>query len=164
MRRVMIVTLTLIAGCSLNPTPPSAPVPHDAMSVAASSDRTWDAAVEVMAARNVPIKTMDRASGFLATDLLAVPAGADSGDYDCGLNLLHKPFPASLASFTLLVRPGANSARASTVRASVRWVYQSAGTQYVDPQTVECSSRGVWESKVEAAIKATAESLATQRR
>src|SRR2546429_5928198 len=73
--------LLVIAACYSPPTTTAAP--RSAMAVNASFDRTWTAVIDVFADRNVPIRTLDRTSGFVATDELRV--GSEGADWaDCG--------------------------------------------------------------------------------
>src|SRR5687768_9485299 len=64
--------------------PPAAP--REAKPVGASFNRTWDAVIERFAEDNIPIRTAERTSGFLATAPMAVPASmnADADWADCG--------------------------------------------------------------------------------
>jgi len=41
--------------------------------VTSSFGRAWDAVIDVFAEANTPIRTMERASGFIATELATIP-------------------------------------------------------------------------------------------
>lgn len=145
MRTLGLVAFCLaVAGCAT--IPPAQPTPREATSVRAPIARTWDAVIDVFAAENIPIKTMDRASGFISTDPLAVGLRTSQAYADCG-KIMGMAIGADHATYTVLVR--GDSVRA-TVRAAVRFVNTS-------PPPTECSSNGTWESVFEAKIKARAE-------
>jgi len=143
--------LALILAAACAQTPPGPPAPHSAMDVAASFGRTWDASIDQFAQRTLPIKAIERASGFIATDLLSL----DSTFYpvaDCGKDNDGGAFVPTNATFNVLVR--GDSAH-STVRVTVRWI--SVGNSGGGVKSVICSTRGVWETRVENQIKESAE-------
>src|SRR5215475_14034464 len=74
--------VALCAAC-VTYTPPPPPTPREATQVNASLGQTWDAVIDEFADRNIPIRTIERASGLVATEQLTVPPSA-SGDADCG--------------------------------------------------------------------------------
>src|SRR5919202_1864412 len=82
-----VVTASLLASCA-TVMPPAPPVPRAAPTeVAASFGKTWDAVIDELTSRNIPIKTVDRSSGLIATDPLTV--ASDIGDVaDCGSDIL----------------------------------------------------------------------------
>jgi hypothetical protein len=101
MKRLRVFTVLVAAACAQ--TPPGPPTPHSAMEVAASFGRTWDASIDQLAHRTLPIKTIERASGLIATDLLSL----DSTFYsvaDCGKDGDGGAFVPSNATFNVLVR------------------------------------------------------------
>lgn len=111
-----------VLGCAAAPAcvpskPPAAPVVRQPTPVRASFGRTWDAVIDAFADQNVPIKTIDRSSGFIATDQLAVPE-ADSMDADCGTAGEIKLVPLH-ATYNVVVR---GDSTASSVRVTVLWV------------------------------------------
>ena len=151
MRRIVLALAAALIGCA-KVTPPGPPVPHSAMDVSASFGRTWDAAIDQMTQRTLPIKTIERVSGLIATDVLT----ADSTHWteaDCGKDLDRVAFVPSHATFNVLVR--GDSAH-STVRVTVRWM--SVGlNESKRVISVICSTRGVWETRLENQIKEVAE-------
>ena len=48
-------------------------VSRDAVEVTSSFGRAWDAVIDVFAEANKPIRTMERASGFIAAELATIP-------------------------------------------------------------------------------------------
>jgi hypothetical protein len=107
---------------------------------------TWDAVIDMFAARNIPTRTIERASGIIATEELSV--GDEGRNWaDCGQNN-GSPLGPSSAIYNVLVRGDSASA---TVKATVRW------TLLVGSAAVECSSSHVWERELETAAKQEAE-------
>ena len=48
----------------------------------------WNAVVDVFSERNIPIKTIDRTSGLIATEQLSVASSTDTGGWaDCGTTM-----------------------------------------------------------------------------
>jgi hypothetical protein len=139
-----VFLLAGFAGCA--PVPPAAPAPRELTTVAAPISKTWDAVIDVFASENIPIKTMDRASGFISTDPLAVPTRTGQAFADCG-RVAGLPIVAKQATYNVLVRGDSTKA---TVRATVRFVEPT-------PPATECSSNGRWESAFETKIRDRAE-------
>jgi hypothetical protein len=110
--------------------------------------------IDLFAERNIPIKNMERASGFITTDVLAAARG-DTVNADCGRALGIAAFPTN-ATYNVLVRGDSTT---STVRATVRWVRSSSQFGVL----TECSSRGIWETALEAQVKDRAEHSAANR-
>jgi hypothetical protein len=108
---------------------------------------TWDAVIDMFAARNIPIRTIERVSGIIATDQLSVGEEGQSWAV-CGDGNGTTLSP-NFAIYNVLVR--GDSAK-SRVMATVRWTLGSASSD------VECASTRVWERELESAVKARAES------
>ncbi|HVE79041.1 MAG TPA: hypothetical protein VNA89_09285, partial [Gemmatimonadaceae bacterium] len=123
--------------------------PREPTPVAASFAKTWDAAIDAFAARNIPIRSVERASGFIAAE----PAIAtDDANADCGSSVIGERLSPERAVYNVIVR--GDSTR-STVRVTARWtaVYGEGRDALVE----ECSTTGRWEAELEAQIKARAE-------
>jgi hypothetical protein len=148
LRRLLstIVLVNLLTACYGKPPAPVAP--RSATVVNTSQTRTWDAVIDVFAERNIPIKNMDRSSGFIATDPLGT-RGAKAAWYDCGTDMMQAPVSSNLATYTVLVRGDSTK---STVKATVR--YTTLGENNA---VVECSSKGIWEHTFEDDVKVRAE-------
>lgn len=151
-----VVTLTGLASC-ITPGPAVAPppaVPREAKTVGASFGETWNAVIERFAEDNIAIRTLERASGFIATEPMHVPAymNAAADWADCG----SAPFAGRLypnsTSFNILVRGDTTK---STVKASIRWTTTIGTGAYAQP--FECTSTGNWEAMLEEGIAARAE-------
>ena len=152
--------LVSLAGLSLacvQPGPVLSPAPASARemkAVAAPFGRTWDAVIERFAEDNIPIRTLKRASGFVATESMTVPASMnEEADWaDCGTApFIGRLYPTA-ASYNILVR--GDGAR-SSVKASVRWT--TAVRSDASTSTRECTTTGNWEAAVEEGIAARAE-------
>jgi hypothetical protein len=139
-----------LAGCSFYEPPPT-PVPREATQVDASIGHTWDAVIDLFAARNIPIRTIERASGLIASDLLGVnEADEKEGKWgSCGTVDGQRIAP-NYAIYNVLVRGDSASA---TVRTTVRWSY--VVERSTRPQ--ECTSTYVWERDLEQDVKERAE-------
>src|SRR5215213_11904 len=135
----------VLASCS-SYEPPPPPEPRDATLVNASMGRTWDAVIDMFTARNIPIRTIERASGIIATDQLSV-GEEGRGWADCGQNNGSTLAPDA-AIYNVLVRGDSTSA---VVKATVRW------TRTIASSTIECSTSHIWERELETAVKTRAQ-------
>lgn len=131
--------------------PQTAPLVRTGTTVPAPFNKTWDAVIDIFADRNIPIRTIDRTSGLIATDVLGT-SSADKTWADCGSAMAGAVLPDH-ATYNVLVRGDSNQ---STVKVTVRWVGTAAsmGPTYTP---VECVSRGVWETDFEQAVMKKAE-------
>lgn len=145
---VVVSIVSALTACHMVPPAPIAP--RAATPVAASQSKTWDIVIALFAERNLPIKNMDRASGFIATDPLGVDYAKHTG-VDCGANVLHAPYYPRLASYSVFV--GGDS-RSSTVKAAVHWTSQTEDKQKLQ---IECTTQGQWETAFEQDVKTGAE-------
>lgn len=146
MPRLFPALATLLLGCYAY-RPPAPPAPRDGTQVSASSGRTWDAVIDIFAARNIPIRTIERVSGIIATEELSVgPEGRRWAD--CGTSSRGR-LPPDHAIYNVLVRGDSSTA---TVNATVRWVGSTEKTGLI-----ECSTTHVWEQDFEYDVKTRAE-------
>jgi hypothetical protein len=152
MMRPRLAFLLLCVACNSYQAP-LPPAPRDATQVSASAGQTWDAVVDLFAARNIPIRTIERASGFVATDELSV--GAEGRKWaDCGkLNSMR--LGPERAIYNVLVR---GDSATSSVKATVRWTYSAAKLG-----TIECSTSHAWEEGFEAEVKTHVEGVRAAR-
>lgn len=130
---------------------------RDATPVSASFERTWRATIDVFAERNIPIATIDKTSGLIATTALSIDAPKDTvlTWADCGATtgIGGVEFTATRATYNVLVR---GDAPRSTVKVTVRWAFwQSFGA--FGENSRDCVTKHVWERAAEADIKARAE-------
>ena len=140
---VLLVGLTACGGI----VPPAPPAPRTGTDVLASRDKAWDAVIEVFAEKNIQVRTMEKASGFIAAEPGAV---GQKGLADCG-KAIGVPLIPDRATYNVLVR---GDEKQSSVKVTVRFT-QGGRAQF--DQLVECSSLGVWESSFEERVKAIAE-------
>jgi hypothetical protein len=151
MRSQLAILVAIVAGtAACGPTQPTRVAPRPGMPVSASQSKTWDVVIQLFAERNLPIKNMDRASGFIATDPLGVDNVPHDG-VDCGKDLVHYPNAPRLATYSVFVRGDSSS---STVKAAVHWTSQSDDKQRL---LLECTTTGVWEEAFERDVKARVE-------
>lgn len=136
-----------ILGCASVPVPePPVRVPTR---VGAPFSKTWDAVVDLFAEKNIAIRNMDKASGFIAAEPSAVTDDAKAWANCGGFSIYGGP---SSAAYNVLVRGDSIS---STVRMTVRWVHASrAGID----KTRTCATTGALEDQIEGQIRARAES------
>jgi hypothetical protein len=59
------------SACVTLPVPSVTPRP--AVAIAASVDQTWESALDQLAAQGIAIRTVERSSGFIATETIALP-------------------------------------------------------------------------------------------
>jgi hypothetical protein len=133
----------LLAGCAAPPAP--APTGTDTK-VAVGVDVTWDAVIEHFALNNIPISTIERASGLIATTHLDVPQFVAVRASDCGIGNLGDRVRATSGVYNVLVR---GDERSSTVQVTASWSSPAAG--------YGCSTTRVWEDATQEAIKNRAE-------
>jgi hypothetical protein len=163
MRRGTTGILFLLISCTSYRPPPS-PEPREATHVNASVGRTWDAVVNQFAARSIPVRTIERASGLIVTEQLSVGREgyrwADCGQSGGGGSDNQKPplpvswsdpavnSPENLgpthATYNVLVR---GDSLESIVKATVRWIRNSK----------ECATNHSWERTLELEVKQNAE-------
>jgi hypothetical protein len=141
LRQWFVLSVTgIVSACTWQP-PQTYPAPAP-VSIPASFGRVWDAVVDHFAEHNVPIKTIERASGIIATDAMAVPLSLSTQYADCGSDALIGPYTADLASYSIRVQ---GDSSATTVRVTMSITSRGpAGT---------CSSKGQYEKELVADIQ-----------
>jgi hypothetical protein len=143
-----VAVILLISGCA-QPRPPAPSPVREETVVNAGFAGTWDATIDHFAEDNIPISTIDRASGFIATTRLAVDRGTAAMASDCGSGqglAAGIRVVATQAIYNVLVRGDEES---STVRVTASWSNPEASWA--------CTTTGVWETEMEGAIKRRAE-------
>lgn len=158
-RFALSLTVTVASACT--PVAPVPPAPRSAMPVRASFDRTWSSVIDVFASKNIPIRTLDRSSGFIATDQLSVPiliGGKPHPWADCGKASIGGYFPPTNATYNIRVKGDASS---SNVLVTVLWRYSPATSNSpfggLGGSGLDCTTKGVWEPQTESEIKVLAE-------
>jgi hypothetical protein len=145
MTRPLPALAMLLAGC-LSYKTPAPPSPRDATQVNASMGRTWDAVIDLFAARNIPIRTIERVSGIIVTEQLSVGPERRSLA-DCG-RMADDTIRPNWGSYNVLVRGDSSS---SSVKVNARWTYTA------EKQVLDCSTTHVWEQALESDVKSRAE-------
>lgn len=168
---ILIVSAFGVAGCvTYAPPQASTPEPLPPAPVRASFDRTWNTVIDYFADNAIPVKTIDRASGYIAAERIG--AGNNAKWADCGQlsgPLLSGkggggPVAPQQAAFNVRVR---GDSVASTVQIVVRWTAVAAA-QVVSSgvgsrpsnshgQTV-CVTTNIWEAEAIREITRRAES------
>jgi hypothetical protein len=144
---VSLVALVTLTACA--PTPPTTtPVPRAPTTVSASFNKTWTAAIDEFTALDIRLKTIDKASGVLATDPMVV-FRAPTDYADCGNDMLGQRVRPGGAAYNAVVTGDSTS---STVHISVAWALTIA-----KKGAAQCVSTGVWEDAIEHEIQAKAE-------
>jgi hypothetical protein len=160
----------LIVGCvTYDPPRASPPAPLPAQHVRASADRTWGAVIDFFADNFIPVKTIDRPSGYIAAELIG--AGNNAAWADCGTLagplMTPKggggPVAPQQALFNVRVR---GDSATSTVQIVVRWTAVAAAQvvssgvgsrpSNAEGQTV-CVTTNVWERNAMSEIARRAE-------
>jgi hypothetical protein len=149
MKTPMAACTVLLAGCLVYQPPPDPSPREDGTRVGATVGTTWDAVIDLFAARNIPIRTIERASGLIATDVLSVSEEGQIWAH-CG-TLNGEQLGPNRGIYNVLVRGDSTS---STVRTTVRWTL-------VRPNAIDrdCSSTYVWERGLEQDVKERAEAV-----
>jgi hypothetical protein len=150
-RVTALPALFVVGACATTLTGPrirQEPIP--AATVHASFGRVWNAVIDIFADQNLPIRTIDRSSGFIATDDLRVAVEERTALRwaDCGMDSFGA-IPAGHATYNVVVR---GDSITSIVRVTVRWTGIANNRN-----PVECVSRGLWERDFEDEVKERAE-------
>jgi uncharacterized lipoprotein len=146
-RRLVLAMLPLAAACVPSYRGAPATPPRSITDVQSSFGRAWDATIDVFGERNIPIKQLERASGFISTDPIALTREdqrAARGWASCS----HGVAPDE-AVYNVIVRGDSTQ---STVKVTVKW-QRSRSRQLSEP----CTSNRTWELCAEDDIKARAE-------
>ncbi len=154
MRYSVLPSLLVLLGGCVHLVPPQPAAPRPSTAVAASRDRVWDAVIEIFAEMNIPIRTIDRASGFLATEPLSVPPRTGKELAACG-TIMGVAIPPDRAIYNVLVR---ESGSVSSVKVTIAF---TQGGSAMDPTIINCTSRGVWEAAFEEKVRRIAETKAS---
>jgi hypothetical protein len=157
MERLATASVVLLSACG-GYTRPEPPSPRDATQVNVSMGRTWDAVIDLFAARTIPITTIERVSGIIVTERLSVRSEDGLAWADCGKTSSFMtravPIPPNYGTYNVLVR--GDSSR-SSVKATVRWVHLDFKHLDIESGVIECSTKHVYERALEAGVKDRAE-------
>ncbi len=154
-RHITLSACGLVVAC-VTYVPPQVkePEPLPATPVRASFDRTWATVIDFFADQAIPVKTLDRSSGYIAAERLG--AGNNLDWADCG-KIVNAPardgggrvIPQQ-AVFNVRVRGDSAS---STVQVVARWmavgtaqVASGFGSRTKAYNETECVTTHVWET------------------
>ncbi len=135
-----------LSACVAGPTtvpPTRAPTP-----VVAPFARTWSAVIDVFAERSIALRTLDRSSGFAATEEFA--ARGEIALADCGSDVFNRHIGPLHASWNIRVK--GDSMRSSVLITARWWIFRDNGAMRID-----CVTTGAWERGAEQAIRTRAE-------
>ena len=133
----------------LTPEPPVAREPEQSSTpVAASVDATWQAVLDVLASRGIPVRTLDREGGRIVTGPIAADPTRGPTWGDCGRVVEAWESKPTKGEVTVLAR---SQGLGSAIRVTTRW---TATTWDV---TQQCDARGSWEQELEREVKQKAE-------
>lgn len=151
--RSSLVLVLLAGGCAQQPrwAPPEPAPPDVATFVSAGFDLTWTAALDHFAIIGVPIASVDRGSGRIVTETVAVGA-SDAGEFaDCGSVSGGDGADASLATAVVYDVVVQDEGSSSMVLVTASW---EAG----DPHApFPCQTKRVWEDEAQESIRLAAE-------
>ncbi len=113
----------------------------------ADFDATWGALIRALAVENVPLRTVARDSGIIASDDFVTPVGVYA---DCG-RLGDVPIEGeALVAFTVFVSTARNSTTEIQVNANMRTQAYRRGDsgRLKTDQVFRCVSTGRWEANL----------------
>lgn len=138
--------VAVLAGCS-HPFVSPLGLPPYRNQMPAAYEATWTALIRALAAENVPLRTVARDSGVIASDDWVTPIGVYA---DCGRLGGDGIEGEAVVAYTLFVTPAANGATDVQVNANMRTqAYRrgDAGKLKTD-RVFRCVSTGRWEANL----------------
>jgi hypothetical protein len=142
-RTAYFVSLLALA-CS--PATTLAPVP--AAGINAGVGKTWNAVIDILSESNIPVKTLDKSSGYVMAEIAGVGVLEEDKLADCGGFLTSFGATGSMiARYNILVR---GDSTASTVKVTAK--FTKTGDVPKD-----CPSKNTFETKFQSDVKARAE-------
>jgi hypothetical protein len=149
--RLLITALLALGACSRLHVTPLPPPPYRA-EVSAPYDRTWPAIVRALARQNVPIRTIARDSGVIASDEFLSPINVYA---DCGQIGGEQVEGEALVSFTLFAEPNGPGSTRVQVNSKMRTQAHRRGTSGSLRATpvLGCASTGRFEANLLDAVR-----------
>ena len=143
---LLAFTLGVLAGCS-HPFVSPLGLPPYRNQMPAAYDATWSALVRALAVENVPLRTVARDSGVIASDDFVTPIGVYA---DCGRLGGDGIEGEALVAYTLFVTPAGNGATDIQVNANMRTqAYRRGDSGKLRTDRVfTCVSTGRWEANL----------------
>jgi len=149
MKRTLLATAMLAAGCALD-RPPGTYAVEKSRAYAADFDATWSAMIQFASEQSWSVKKIDKASGIIAFEPLKV----DESQCDCGGGRVgcFSSTPESLeAHLDLFVLHDSPTQTTVTANVSMKGL-RSTGSIFSDEETkyywVDCVSTGALERKL----------------
>jgi hypothetical protein len=142
-----LATFAVLLGIACTPPAPvTAPTPT---TIAAGFNQAWNGVIDVLAEENVPVKTLDRSSGFVVAEVGTMDLATLEKFTSCGgfMDLMVNSERYGVASYNILVRGDSTT---SNVKVTARFTHGSG----------LCSTKNVFESAFQASVKARAEAAA----
>ena len=143
---VGILGFGLLAGCGGPYIAPIAPPPHRD-EIPATFDATWRALIRALAKENVPLRTVAKDSGVIASDDFITPIGVYADCGRVGDALLEGE---AVVTFTLFVQPNSSETTELQINAKMRTQGHRKGSSgSLKSQPVfQCASTGRWEANL----------------
>src|SRR5450759_3554253 len=140
---VMAVSLAACTPHVTAPTPEAAPT---STTIAAGFNQTWNGVIDVLSEENVPVKTLDRSSGFVVAEVSTMDVSTLDRLTHCGgfMEWMAHSEKFGVAHYNILVRGDSTT---STVKVTAHFTHGST----------TCPTRNVFESGFQAAVKTHAE-------
>lgn len=174
-RRACLALLLPLMAC-VTYVPPTPAALRAGTPIAASRDSTWEAVVSYFAERNIPIRTIEKASGIIVAELLTFnltnrepvrdaksgkvrrdpggdPLMGEAIYADCGRFSYQRLNPTT-ATFNVRVTGGATR---STVQVNMLYKHATLATARAAPTVYDCASTGKFESDLEQQVRMRAE-------
>lgn len=158
MRALPIALLVLSVGCLTMKPPTTPPVPTNSY-IRAPYDTVWQRVIGVFADARIPIQTLEKASGLIASTRFRLSPAQVKQWADCGtapayggITVLeyyernHMPIPDLLADFNVFVQPANDS---TGVRVNLGLSSDAAART---PTTLTCVTNGKFEGALVNAI------------
>jgi hypothetical protein len=145
------IPLAILVGCSRPFVSPLSVPPYRDQS-SAPYDVTWKALIRALAMDNVPLRTIAKDSGVIATDEFASPIGVYA---DCGRVGDVVLEGEALVAFTVFVqsnRDGGTDFQVNNKMRTQAYRKGSSGKLKVDP-VHQCASTGRWEANLADAVR-----------
>ncbi len=143
--------LAVLAGCGRPYVSPLAPPPYRDR-VVAPYDATWRALIKALARENVPLRTVAKDSGVVASDDFVTPIGVYA---DCGRFGDVRVEGSALVAFTVFIQPANSKETELQVNANMRTQGHRKGNsgKLRSEPVFQCASTGRWEANLVETVR-----------
>ncbi len=109
---------------------------------------TWSKVINFFASKNIPIKTIEKASGLVATDSMLLNSITDKNIFDCGqLNAFGQSTPLhGKASFNVFIEKIDSTKTQMTININSNVSVPMSAN--LPPQNINCYSIGFYEKEI----------------